>query len=427
MAPPHPRVLITTAAALGHFHPLAAVATALRERGAHVKFACSPGFCRHIVASGFDAVPCGMDWQSRDLSETWPEFGRVPLDERNSWINSVLWAQRLPDAMIPDLIEAVEQWKPSLVLSGRAELAGPTVGELLGVPYASASAGRVIGLAQFIAETSCGRNELRRQLGLEPDPSGSSLYRHLYLNFIPDMFQPDKNLALPAWHDLQPALFDDPLGSPADWLAGLGPGSVIYVTLGSILGEIWAGVFPLVIDAVRDLGYTVVVTVGPKGDAEAVASRFADVHVAKYIPQRFVLDHAALVICHGGINTLLGALSCGIPVLVLPTEQSDQRWNAERCARRGAGLYLDIDSADRASIRRAASALLHDRSFQRSARACMREIRQLPPSGRAADLLLHLAAAPRQPGEGHKRPGAGPLTTAPARRAGDTPPRQITP
>jgi UDP:flavonoid glycosyltransferase YjiC (YdhE family) len=64
------RVLITTAAALGHFHPLAAVGSALRESGARVKFACSPSFCRQVVASGFEALPCGMDWQSRNLSET---------------------------------------------------------------------------------------------------------------------------------------------------------------------------------------------------------------------------------------------------------------------------------------------------------------------------------------------------------------------
>lgn len=392
MAVTNPRVLITTAAALGHFHPLASVASMLQAHGAHVKFACSPAFCPQVANSGFEAVPCGMDWQSRDLAETWPEFRLVPKEERNTWINSVLWAQRLPEAMIPDLIETAEQWKPSVILSGRAELAGPTVGELLGVPYASTSAGRVIGLEQFIVETRQGRNNLRKRLGLQPDPDGSSLYRYLYLNSIPTMFLPEEAHRLRAKHDLRPSSFDDPGTDAPDWLRRLGPRSVIYVTLGSILGEVWADTFPVIIDAVSDLGYTVVATVGHGGNADAIASRFPGVHVADYIPQHHILEHAALVICHGGINTLLGALSHGIPSLVLPTEQSDQRWNAARCVERGVSLSVYIETAERSSIRAAASALLTDPTFRCATQACLQEIRRLPPANTSVDLLLRLVS-----------------------------------
>ncbi len=391
------RVLITTAAALGHFHPLAAAASALRESGAQVKFACSPSFCRRVVESGFEAIPCGMDWQSQDLSGTWPDFRLVPRHERNAWINSVVWARRLPEAMIPDLIEIIDGWKPSLILSGRAELAGSTVGEVLGVPYATASAGRVIGLKEFITSTRQGRDELRRNLGLGPDPSGSSLYRHLYLNYIPDMFLPKEDFFLPVRHNLRPAFFEDPVDGVPDWLVRLGPRSVIYVTLGSILGEQWSHVFGIVVDAVSCLGHTVIVTVGQGVDTSGIGSRFPGVHVATYIPQRFILERAALVICHGGINTVLGTLSHGVPLLIMPTEQSDQRWNAETCKRLGAGLSIDITDADRVSIREAASTVLTEHSYQRSARDCMAEMLQLPSMERSVELLLRLASD-RDPG-----------------------------
>jgi UDP:flavonoid glycosyltransferase YjiC (YdhE family) len=359
-----PRVLITTAAALGHFHPLAAIASNLREQKVPVKFASSPDFCRQIKAAGFEAVPCGMDWQSRDLAETWPEFRLVPRHERNSWINSVLWARCLPEAMIPDLVRVVADWAPSVILSGRAELAGPTVGELVGVPYASASAGRVIGLDEFISETSRGRNDLRRELGLPPDPTGSSLYRNLYLNFIPKIFLPARSAALSTTLDLRPPEFDDPVAGAPEWLLELGPRSVIYVTLGSILGEVRTEAFHALIGAVRDLGYTVVVTVGHRGEAGGLAARFPGVHVTTYIPQRHILERAALVVCHGGINTLLGALSHGVPVLVVPTEQSDQRGNAERCVELGVGLRVDIATADEPTVRQAAAAVLGSLSMR---------------------------------------------------------------
>jgi UDP:flavonoid glycosyltransferase YjiC (YdhE family) len=386
-----PRILVTTAAALGHFHPLAAVASALRARGAEVRFASSPSFCQQIVLAGFDAFPCGMDWQSRDLGETWPDFRSVPRDERNTWINEVMWAQRLPEAMIPDLIDAVDHWQPSLILSGRAELAGPTVGEHVGIPYTSTSAGRVIGLREFIASTSEGREALRRGLGLGPDADGRALYRYLYLNFIPDMFLPDDGFSLSTRCDIRPPAFEDPTGSAPDWLLRLAPGSVIYVTLGSILGEVWSDVFRIATDAVADMGYCVVVTVGHQGNPDALASPHPAVHVERYIPQRFVLERAALVICHGGVNTLLGALSQAVPVLVVPTEQSDQRWNAERCVQRGLGLAVNIEDAEPQTIRQAAQTILAESRFRQAAATYRDELQRLPAVGQAADRLLRLA------------------------------------
>lgn len=387
-----PRIIVTTVAALGHFHPLAAVAAALQTRGAQVRFASSPGFCQQITLAGFNAFDCGMDWQSRDLGKTWPDFRSVPRNERNTWINEVMWAQRLPEAMIPDLIDAVDEWQPSLILSGRAELAGPTVAEYAGIPYASTSAGRVIGLQEFIVSTGKGREALRRGLGLGPDPAGQALYRHLYLNFIPDMFLPDDGFSLPTRYDIQPPNFEDPAGNAPDWLLRLKPGSVIYVTLGSILGEIWSDAFRTAIEAVADMGYSVVVTVGHRGDPDAISPRHPDVYVERYIPQRFVLERAALVICHGGVNTLLGALSQAVPVLVVPTEQSDQRWNAERCVRRGLGLAVNIEEADRQTMRQAAQTILAESRFRRAATTYRDELFRLPTVDHAVDRLLRLAS-----------------------------------
>ncbi len=393
MSSSRPRVLVTTAAALGHFHPLAAIASSLRARGADIKFATSPGFCPQIADAGFDVAPCGMDWQSRDLAETWPDFRLVSPEERNAWINSVIWARRLPEAMLPDLLRVVDDRRPSLILSGRAELAGPMVGELRDVPYTTASAGRVIGLSEFIASTRQGRTALRRELGLDPDPSGRAMYRHLYLNQIPASFLPEEeDAAIPTRRDFRPASFAEPRAEAPRWLLDMEPGSITYVTLGSILGAVWPDAFERVVEAVEHLGKTVVVTVGRGGDCKALADRFPGVRVANYIPQRFVLDRAALVICHGGINTVLGALSYAVPVLVLPTEQSDQRWNAERCRQLGAGLSIGIEQADVSTIRESVSALLNESSYRQAATRWQDEMLRLAPVEDAVELLLQLAS-----------------------------------
>lgn len=96
------RALITSQAALGHFHPLASVAASLALKGHDVLFATAPCFCDRIRRCGFAAQPAGINWSSQDLSETGPEFSDVPLERRNGWINENLWADRIPRAMLPD-------------------------------------------------------------------------------------------------------------------------------------------------------------------------------------------------------------------------------------------------------------------------------------------------------------------------------------
>jgi MGT family glycosyltransferase len=220
------------------------------------------------------------------------------------------------------------------------------------------------------------------------------MYRHLYLNQIPASFLPEEEdaAAIPTRRDFRPASFVEPRTEAPRWLLDMEPGSITYVTLGSILGAVWPDAFERVVEAVAQLGKTVVVTVGRGGDCKALADRFPRVRVANYIPQRFVLDRAALVICHGGINTVLGALSHGVPVLVLPTEQSDQPWNAGRCRQLGVGLSIDIEQADVPAIRESASALLNESSYRRSATRWQDEMLRLAPMEDAVELFFQLAS-----------------------------------
>ncbi len=55
------RVLFTTQPASGHFHPLVPLAQALVAAGHEVRFASSRSFCPDIAASGFTAIPAGLD------------------------------------------------------------------------------------------------------------------------------------------------------------------------------------------------------------------------------------------------------------------------------------------------------------------------------------------------------------------------------
>lgn len=64
-----------------------------------------------------------------------------------------------------------------------------------------------------------------------------------------------------------------------------------------------------------------------------------NVRTVDWIPINAALPYCAGVVHHGGAGSVLGALACGVPQLVVPGP-GDRRHNAELVARRGAGLAV---------------------------------------------------------------------------------------
>ena len=391
------KVLVTAQGSQGHFDSLAALAARLTAQGHQVLFATAPAFCPTVETAGFPARPAGMDWSS-NLEETFPEFRHVPPERRRDWVNERLWGHHLPRRMLPDLVGIAEEWRPDIVLSGRAELAGPTAAELLGLPYATASAGGSNSLGTFLTQVRAARERWRAELGLRPDPDGSVLYRYLYLNLIPPCFRPDQGPARPTRHHFRPTGFDaaGDIGTPA-WVAALRT-SFVYVTLGSVLGEAFGHLFEPLVAGLRRLGRDVVVTTGRGNPAAGWHDPEQRVFAAGYIAQDHLLPKAALVVCHGGVNTVLGALSWGVPLVIVPL-RSDQFWNATRCEELGVGRAVDSAELTAALVEEVAAGVLADEGLERAVSRVREAIAALPSVDRGIDMLLDVAR--------HRRPQLG--------------------
>ncbi|UUR08800.1 glycosyltransferase [Sphingomonas glaciei] len=91
---------------------------------------------------------------------------------------------------------------------------------------------------------------------------------------------------------------------------------LVFATMGTLLGgdlKLWRALAK----ACREAGTALVLAHGGRlGDADAAG--LAVHHAAAFLPYRAVMRHAALVITHGGSNTVLDALACGVPLLVRP-------------------------------------------------------------------------------------------------------------
>lgn len=60
------RVLVSTLAETGHFHPVVPIAQALQAAGHDVRFAAAPSFAAHVAAAGFPLIPAGIDLPTLD-------------------------------------------------------------------------------------------------------------------------------------------------------------------------------------------------------------------------------------------------------------------------------------------------------------------------------------------------------------------------
>ena len=98
-----------------------------------------------------------------------------------------------------------------------------------------------------------------------------------------------------------------------------------------------------------------------------------------------------MVVNHGGFSSVLGALACGVPQVILP-RGADQPINARRAEALGAAIVLGADQRTPAAIRAAVRTVLADPRYRRRARDVQAEIAALPKPARGVELLAHLVA-----------------------------------
>jgi MGT family glycosyltransferase len=117
---------------------------------------------------------------------------------------------------------------------------------------------------------------------------------------------------------------------------------LVVVTLGTTYMH-QEGVLRRVLAALDGLSARVLVLTGPELDPSEVPGG-PGVRVESYVPHAAVLPHAAVVITHGGMGSLLEAFRAGVPSVCVPLGR-DQADNAAAAAGRGAAIALPGDAS----------------------------------------------------------------------------------
>jgi UDP:flavonoid glycosyltransferase YjiC (YdhE family) len=384
------RVLFASTQGAGHFHPLVPLARACAQLGHGVLVAGPPALAHTVQGAGF------RFWEFDDppedvLGEVWSRVPSLSPDEQNAVVIREIFARLDATASLPRLRAACDEWQPDVVVRDPNEYGSALAAELHAIPHARAAIG--LSAMEDLALRTCADvvDELRVSVGLSHDPDGETLRRSPYLTAFP------ASLEDPAVAD-QPhtSRFRDPAWAertsdlPRWWNGGDAP--LAYVTFGSVAGgmPMAAHLYAVAMEAVAELPVRVLLTVGRDADLEAFADAPTNVRVEPWVPQADVLAHAAVVVCHGGAGSTLGALAAGLPLVVVPLF-ADQPGNARRVAAVGAGITAPPDPA---AIRDAVRSVLDEESFRRAAGRVAAELRQQPPVDAAVGVLAGSARDP---------------------------------
>ena len=189
---------------------------------------------------------------------------------------------------------------------------------------------------------------------------------------------------------MRPCIFDNIDGAklPA-WTEQLGDVPTVYASLGTVFNST-PGIFEALLEGLRDEPIHLVLTVGRNLDPARFGPQPANVHIEPYIPQSLMFERCDLVITHGGYNTVMAALTMGVPMLFLPVG-GDAPFQAGCCAQLGVATSIVPAELTAESLRAQVRQMLAEKGYRERAAAVKQAIAAMPGPERVVSLLEDLS------------------------------------
>lgn len=394
----------------GHLNPLLVLAATLVDRGHRATFLHMPDVARLLSrpgvkfhAIGADTHPPGtLDASIARMASLNGPFGlRAMITETAGQTDMI--ARKAADAMRALGIDAV--------VADQMEPAGGLVAEHLGLPFVTTATGLPINREPAVpppyvdwpydaSERGVWKNRggyrvsdwLMRGVGDVIEINAARLgvrpRRRADQGFSPkaQLAQAIGGLDFPREHLPDSFHYLGPFRDP-DMTAWSPPEPdsrpLVFCSLGTLQGS-RGEIFRHVASVCDALGLHLLIAHGGRLDARAAARLPGDPLVYDFVPQRAVLAQCALAITHAGLNTVLDALSFGVPLVAIPLA-FEQPATAARMARAGVAEIVSKGAGPK-KLRRAVERVLGEDSYRSNAATLRDEIAAAGGVERAADL-----------------------------------------
>ena len=396
----------------GHLNPLIALSRQLVARGHRVTLFQNPELEQRAREYGLEFFPVDIPSFSVSQSRT-VKIGRKATTSIGEIRERLNRTTTEIEAFLREYPIAIRAAGVDALIMGEISLAGPTVAEILRLPYfiVSISIPHNFGWAvsRSIAPSRSWLERLQKEL-LEVSvlrmkgPIRRSLDRyrkHFGLGSIRKIGETFPELAhITQW----PKCLDSPRSNLPTNFFYTGPfvdkdgrafadfpwdrldeRPLIYTSLGTTKrGD--PAIFHRIAEACSGLDLQLVISLGGRHDPAMFNHLPGNPVVVKYAPQLELLNRAEIVITHAGPNTVLEALMQGKPMLALPITL-DQPAIAAHLARLGVAEVLSTENRSAQQIRAALIKMRKDSGYQDAAQNLKTAIRSLRGLDRAVDII----------------------------------------
>jgi len=412
------RVLLVVFSDRGHLNPMIGIAQWLERAGAEVfVFSCQNDVSRSVRDAGLrapsylwrdppaDGGVAGEVRAAPGAQAADPES--VTLTKRMqqpAWLKH--WLQRVLltplEAQAERLADVVASVAPDVLCVDAMAYAGVMVAERLGKPWASiATALNPLtpeGFRSTWVDAWARLADARRTATQRDAPDVTFTVSDAISPWLTTVFTVEdlapRGPSSPPLHYVGPSRAlgprgDEP-GGPAGSEPPRGERPLVYVSFGSVASP-ELRVFQCFLDALAPEEADVVIVAKDLLGHPAFADVPPHVSVVAYAPQLQILGRAAVMVTHGGYNSVSECLDRSVPMLVVPL-LFEQSLNAHFASRAGVAEVLEAEAATVDGCRAALLRLLSPGSAARTAAQRMgRLYASRSGAERAAELVTQLA------------------------------------
>jgi UDP:flavonoid glycosyltransferase YjiC (YdhE family) len=166
-----------------------------------------------------------------------------------------------------------------------------------------------------------------------------------------------------------------------DFIDGSGP-PVVYISLGTVAPYV-AKMMRMFMNTLKDEDLRLVLSTGKSFPFEKLGPIPPGVIAREYVPQKTMLHKASLFVTHGGMNSTMESLVCGVPLVAIPIA-SDQWINARQITNLSLGAMLDRRYINADKFKRCVLDVLHNDTIRAKAAECSTKMLAAEPGAKVA-------------------------------------------
>lgn len=163
---------------------------------------------------------------------------------------------------------------------------------------------------------------------------------------------------------------------------------LVYISMGTVNNDMLP-LYRNCIDALRDTGYQVILSVGDQVDISQFGKLPEGIAIYSSVDQIAVLEKTDVFLSHCGMNSASEGLYFGVPLVMLP-KTTEQSGVAARVAQLGAGISLKKTTPQ--AIRQAIDTILMEPQYRENAARIAEGFRSCPGAKGAADKIERCCA-----------------------------------